>query len=394
MASEGEYSIEDLDALVDAVPAKLEMARASLESTRPELDGDPYRANCMALLGMRFDVSGDLIGGPTGITVTPATFDDGSSFGVFDIDNVPICFFGGVAFHPDRPPADRTSSPLALDYPVRVGPHDRRLFILDTGWIADEPPPCPADIENFPSSAASANRDLVRGHGPAIVDIAHSIMGMSSQGSYDDQRVTLRQPDYFSGALEAATLLPALTAELMPTPWLVRAIDLRSVNDALTRILETEIADGDILNLSLGTVVEQSVIDNPRQKPEFERLLDLMDSFLAREITVVAAAGNHASEAPMWPAAHEGVIAVGSGERCRDGALKIHDFSGRGTWVQYYADGERVPVKVKGKFPDATNSGDRSATWTGTSFAAPKVAALAAQGELLSDPDLEVWHRP
>lgn len=89
---------------------------------------------------------------------------------------------------------------------------------------------------------------------------------------------------------------------------------------------------------------------------------------------LVAAAGNHGSARPFWPAALPEVVAVAAADR--DGELA--EFSGRGGWVDACAPGVGVVSSFVRLSP---GSGARSygfARWSGTSFAAPQVAAAVA----------------
>ena len=95
---------------------------------------------------------------------------------------------------------------------------------------------------------------------------------------------------------------------------------------------------------------------------------------------VVAAAGNDATCRVTWPAALPGVIAVGA--LCADGPAS---FTNYGSWVTACAPG----VDVISTFFDAVDKHDDHnpasadfrgwAKWSGTSFAAPIVAAAIAR---------------
>lgn len=88
---------------------------------------------------------------------------------------------------------------------------------------------------------------------------------------------------------------------------------------------------------------------------------------------VVAAAGNHGRTRPFWPAAVPEVLAVAA--TGSDG--KIASFSNTGDWVDAAAPG----VDVRSCFVRMAPGGDREfghARWSGTSFAAPRVAAVIA----------------
>jgi hypothetical protein len=105
---------------------------------------------------------------------------------------------------------------------------------------------------------------------------------------------------------------------------------------------------------------------------------------LAREIErhqrtiVIASAGNDGTERPFWPAASPSVIGVGA--TGADGTLA--SFSNRGDWVDATAPGVdvissyvRLLPGEEGVAPGTTTRIYGAARWSGTSFAAPKVAA-------------------
>jgi subtilisin family serine protease len=128
-------------------------------------------------------------------------------------------------------------------------------------------------------------------------------------------------------------------------------------------------AQDDVLNLSLGGYSDSDVPP-----------LSLVEALRHVKVgsVVVAAAGNAGLTRPMWPAALKRVIAVGALDK---GGKLPAEFSNRGWWV----DCCTPAVDVLSSFLefDETGSGDplrtpqtfkRWATWTGTSFAAPKVS--------------------
>lgn len=96
---------------------------------------------------------------------------------------------------------------------------------------------------------------------------------------------------------------------------------------------------------------------------------------LPESAVVVAAAGNHGSARPFWPAALPEVLAVGAS--APDGACA--DFSNRGGWVDAAAPGVDVVsshVRLVPGDPDDRAYG--CARWSGTSFAAPQIAGVVA----------------
>ena len=107
----------------------------------------------------------------------------------------------------------------------------------------------------------------------------------------------------------------------------------------------------DVINLSLGG-------------PSYSRTLaDAVSYAQAKNVVVVAAAGNDGSDAPSYPAADSGVISVGA----VDESDNRYGWSNYGSWVQVDA-------------PGCTYSTDLSSSYgsfCGTSAAAPFVSGLA-----------------
>jgi subtilisin family serine protease len=91
---------------------------------------------------------------------------------------------------------------------------------------------------------------------------------------------------------------------------------------------------------------------------------DVVAYALDRGCILVAASGNNGAETRYWPAAYPGVIAVGS----VNADARASAFSTRGGHVALCAPGERVLTLGLSGYQFAT----------GTSFAAPFVAATAA----------------
>ncbi|HEX4904067.1 MAG TPA: S8 family serine peptidase [Acidimicrobiales bacterium] len=95
-------------------------------------------------------------------------------------------------------------------------------------------------------------------------------------------------------------------------------------------------------------------------------LLDAVRYAQGKGILVVAAAGNMGRSDPVYPAAYDGVLAVGSTDA--DGT-RISPFSNRGAWVDLMAPGESIV---------STGTAGGYASYDGTSFASPLVAGAAA----------------
>jgi hypothetical protein len=135
-----------------------------------------------------------------------------------------------------------------------------------------------------------------------------------------------------------------------------------------------------VINLSLGGYTMQDVAPTASGAA----IAALTDNVVA-----VAAAGNNSSPEPFWPAAFGSVVSVGALDTTR-GAPQVAGFSNYGTWVDVYAPG----VNVYSTYLDAgwllpndtppARQIDGWATWSGTSFAAPQVAAAIANTLLQS----------
>ena len=101
---------------------------------------------------------------------------------------------------------------------------------------------------------------------------------------------------------------------------------------------------------------------------------------LGRQTLVVAAAGNYAARdgshvsEPVWPAALDGVVAVGSVRPSGpDGGMEVSPYSPRLPWVDVYAPGDHVTSAFR-----VGPEGSLYATGSGTSFAAAAVSGAIA----------------
>ena len=104
---------------------------------------------------------------------------------------------------------------------------------------------------------------------------------------------------------------------------------------------------------------------------------------LPDSVVVVAAAGNDGSCRKFWPAALDSVVAVGALDTTGD-EPQVADFSNYGDWVDVYAPGMNVYstyLAAEWLLPTdrpPARQMDGWATWSGTSFASPQVAAAIA----------------
>jgi subtilisin family serine protease len=130
---------------------------------------------------------------------------------------------------------------------------------------------------------------------------------------------------------------------------------LDNIDAGMKRLIDLGVK---VINMSFGTPDSALGGDAPRPHEEVIRYA------LARGVILVAASGNSGLNERFYPAAHDGVIAVGA----VDAAMRPASFSTRGTHVAVCAPGRDI----------VTCGLDGYQRATGTSFAAPFVAAVCA----------------
>ncbi|MEZ5116204.1 MAG: S8/S53 family peptidase [Candidatus Nanopelagicales bacterium] len=129
-----------------------------------------------------------------------------------------------------------------------------------------------------------------------------------------------------------------------------------------------------VINMSLGGYTFDDA-PPPGASRMIERLMP--------DRVIVAAAGNHGSTRPFWPAALKHVVAVAAIDD--PAAPTPPAWTNRGPWVDVCTQGvDLVSTYVEGVYPTGpTTSEDFTrhawARWSGTSFAAPLVAAELAR---------------
>lgn len=250
----------------------------------------------------------------------------------------------------DPAPVDAIPAP-PIDRPVH---REVTVAILDTGiaqhpWFTDRNwfATCGSDVHETADADSDDRLDSMAGHGTFIAGV-----------------VTQRAP-------EASLLIG-------------RIISSDGVSDELTLVRglaklashgRTTNTPVDVISLSLGCYTYD---DKP--SPVMGHALNAVD----RDTVIVACAGNSNSDRPFWPAAFKRVIAVGALDA--DG-LDRAPFSNYGWWVDACAPGDQIVssfFSFDGLGPEGPEKFEGYARWSGTSFAAPRVAgAIAARaGEL------------
>ena len=229
-----------------------------------------------------------------------------------------------------RPYLERLRAPLA--WSTQTGSHAQVLAVLDTGVDADTPDLAGRLLPGYDFVGNDADPADDNGHGTMVTGIA-AAAGNDGVG--------------MTGVAWDASVLP------------VKVLDADGAGtDASVAAGITWAADhgATVINLSLGGPQPSDV------------LKQAVDYALARDVVVVAAAGNDGHRTPSYPAAYPGVVAVGA----TDWSGNIAFFSNWGPWVDIAAPGMSVggPVPAPGACADYA-AGD------GTSFSAPLVAGAA-----------------
>lgn len=158
----------------------------------------------------------------------------------------------------------------------------------------------------------------------------------------------------------------------------------RALRDAVSDFENDPSARSLVINLSLGGYTEGDAAP-----------LDILAALdtLPPEVVVVAAAGNDHPNAgrPFFPAALKRVLAVGALDA--DGLPAA--FSNRGCWVDACSLGVGVGSSFFDGLPPPLQDFHGFAAWSGTSFAAPRVAgkiAAVLSGQLAPGAEPEVRH--
>ncbi len=212
------------------------------------------------------------------------------------------------------------------------------VAIVDSG-IDRQHPDLATMIDHFTNFLAPAEDDRdYRGHGTHVAGIVAAVINNS---------------------IGIAGLCKARLAVMKALPRRGGTWNATAYYQALAKPIELKAR---VLNLSLG---------GPIDPGEKDIILDLLDA----GIVVVAAIGNEfeSGNPKSYPAAYEGVIAVGA----TDEADRRASFSCTGRHISLVAPGERILSTVP-RYKSEYASTTMYDSWPGTSMATPHVAAAAA----------------
>ena len=207
------------------------------------------------------------------------------------------------------------------------GSESVRIAVLDTGVDLDHPDLAPVLGEGF---------DAVEGDGVPDDDDGHGtfVAGVAAAATNNDRGV--------AGAAWRATVMPVKV---------LGADGYGTDADIAEGITWATDHGADVINLSFDGPEDGDVL---RAAVGYAR---------AHDVVVVAAAGNEGREAPSYPAAYEGVLAVSATSSSGD----VTWYSNRGDWVDVAAPGHDLagtapvagPAERYGLLSDLGGGGDR-----------------------------------
>jgi len=295
-----------------------------------------------------------------------------------------IYFPRTLAFHPGSVPNKLN---VALE-PTLQPPHQGDVYVIDTGWPdAQRSKAAGGDID----VDRLEGHDVVFGHGPAIVDLIEHVGGPGVTAHlrqvdlwhdpFTDDFGTKHHPLVAADGTRVTPIFEAHGHQIRGFTASALVATLRRVD----RELGARIADGAepqtmVVNLSLGAVACPKLVQTDPVARYVQKIAD-------RGVQVVVAAGNHESDVPGWPAAYAAPGAWFDHVNAQYGVNlqpieNVHSvgsdpgggFSAFGQWVTAWADGDDVSVQHP-SYPSSNDTDKpKNATWSGTSFAAPKHA--------------------
>jgi subtilisin family serine protease len=243
----------------------------------------------------------------------------------------------------------------------------------------------------LPAALPMRTRDRGDGQGVriAVLDTGmfeHEWLKGVQRGPDSDDVWDVERDGYGDAEAGHGTFIAGLILQVAPAAsvYAVKVLDSHGVGDDLSvaAAMEQLPPDIDVVNLSLGGYTDRDAAP-----------LALATALRAmgERRAVVAAAGNQGASRPFWPAAFDKqVLAIGAVEQ-REGKWTRAAYSNHGPWVDATARGsnlqstftrEKTMVAqglTTNPTTDPTIAFGGWASWDGTSFATPIVAALLAR---------------
>jgi hypothetical protein len=277
----------------------------------------------------------------------------------------------------------------------RLHPTPNHVWFSCPRWqLSPHGDPTPVPLKDLEEQLGEAQGGDERGLIVAVVDgglpqeYDHNVLltdvGVDSPNAsqeepwlYHDPSKTLTSPDGHAAFVCGRVRLSWPSAAVKS----YRALDTDGVVEQTDVISEVALALADgaqVVNLSLGGWTRNNLPPlgfGAVQNAAAEREGPIL----------VAAAGNDDWTRPIWPAAFSWVVSVGAAQFHADGRITRANFSNSGSWVDVWANGCDVISSYEANWFQPNDPADPkvdfagAALWSGTSFAAPHVAAILAR---------------
>jgi Subtilase family len=262
--------------------------------------------------------------------------------------------------------------------PVRRGALRADVVVIDTGYIRTNPPHARLDarVKSIPGQFLGS-----RGNRPAWVNCPPDALDADGDGKLDG---IAGHGTFIAGIIASECRQCRITA--VGQRHGTAPLGPNLADDSQLFSTEYEVARSLLLHSNAQVVSCGFAFPTLDRHPSIA-FASAMDAIRSRpspgsEVAVVAPAGNEASAHPYWPAAHPDVIGVAAANRRGNGRAW---FSNWGSWLDCCTRGQDVfstfiywSGPLDGAPPTDIEDFRGWATWNGTSFAAPKVAAAIA----------------
>jgi subtilisin family serine protease len=262
------------------------------------------------------------------------------------------------------------------------------------------PAPTTVTVAPFPATGATPDDEMVIAVIDTGIDGHHRADGWLNEVERQGNGDNVDQLDVFPAVGTPAmpildfgaghgTFVAGIIRQVDPLAKIVlyRALDSDGLasEEAVASAMHCAAQDGaHIINLSFGMRAE----DDNHACPALHAAVAQIQAG-PNAPAIVASAGNYGTSERVYPAALHGVVSVAALKGVEDPAGPPPDgadWSSRGNWVRCSAVGEGiVSTFVKGEEDPAFDDGDDVypedswAVWSGTSFAAPQIAALISK---------------
>lgn len=293
---------------------------------------------------------------------------------------MPLDWCPATPAHAVPPPSDAAQRQFIK--PIRRGALQAEVAVIDTGYIRTKPPH--KRLDDRVHSIAGQWFDT-RARPPAWVDCPRDTLDADG----DDKLDGIAGHGTFIAGLIASECrgcrITAVGQRHGTSPDGPDPVDAAQLFSSEYEIARSLLLHSDAQVVSCGFAFP--TLDGHPSLPFISAMEAIRGSRGSRSgLAVVAPAGNEASAQPYWPAAHPDVVGVAAANRRGNGRAW---FSNWGSWLDCCTRGQDVfstfiywDGQLDGAPPTDVEDFQGWATWNGTSFSGPKVAAAIAEAWL------------